>query len=774
MPHPFSHRPDPDKKKPASEAPTAEAAAAPPDASLAGFALLADPGTIAGDAPPADANEEVYRLRAALHLRSQELEALQANATPTRDDAPTDDASPAVDTTENADRERETSGVPPRPGLLDAASARRLAAEARKRERESREALEAAQQALGDPGQATSDPGARNATSWSGWKRRELVARPEAPHPPESAAKAKATATVATPTIPDAAPPHTAITLPPSATRTDAHAPAAEAPARATLDPDDTIRALGRELKLERAENRERAATLELARETTRRQREEIERLREALREREAAAAESPSADAAPRGPSTETDPQAIAKTASEETTLRALDRDDSVALATRVAALEAELAERDAERRRFEATLADARVRDTQHRERLDGLRDRLEAQDRALDAARREYELERQRHTRSRRLITRLQTTLSTAGATDTFCDDVDPASRLDAAPAIDALDPVRGDAARPPVSDPWEGECAIDGSIPHEERTRETVAPAADLEDRRARARLFDDWLDDQVRRHFGPMGIDRLSDVLTAPLARRTSAADAPTRVLLIGPDAWLRAAALAEGLIASRPESTEVHVADSTGGPGDLAIDADSPLREVLVPTPSPTDAAALEALLEDLRPAVVVSHSALAEVEDPEAWLSVLEAAAQRRSALLFVEPTGVAPAVVPDEVRAVGDRIWSLLPARYAKPRGAETAFPSWASAFDAATPGRPNALFEQLRARFRLELSARFGFLVAPFLHAGLAANFDVAAPRDRRFLEQVADLDERRIEAGEAPALHGLALIDPLAED
>ena len=117
------------------------------------------------------------------------------------------------------------------------------------------------------------------------------------------------------------------------------------------------------------------------------------------------------------------------------------------------------------------------------------------------------------------------------------------------------------------------------------------------------------------------------------------------------------------------------------------------------------------------------------------------------------------------------DGVRTVGDRIWALLPERYAQHEGEVLA--TWSAAFSRVKPGCANDLFEHLRARFRPELSARFGFLIAPFLHAGIAANFDLEAPRDRRFLAQVADLDERRIEAGEAPALHAVTLVDPLAE-
>ena len=725
MPHPIIHRPE-NESDSASEAEPNDPAATPSDANLAGFALLADPSTIAGggDAPGTDSHEEVERLRAALHLRSQEIEALQNKWSGPAEEAP--EASEAPDPKPDG---------PVRGALLDAASARRLAADARKRERESRIALEEAQKALG------TDVPPASPTEPAGWQQRALVARgrlTEAKSQPEPEVAAPSEAREQTPTEPSAAP---------------------------TLDPEETLRALGRELRLARAENRERESTLALAREKTRRQHEEIERLRRALAESDRADGSEPSAD--------ETTASAGLAAAGEDTTVRALDGDDSLALAARVTALEAELAERDAETARLDEALAQARALDTQRRERIDALQDRLEAQDRALDAARREYELERQRHTRSRGLITRLRTTLSAAVPDEAFAREEDPIA-LDAAAGSDA----RSMDARDLAPEPTE---AIPALRSDEEPTVDIDAAvidragvsAHDAEQRRADVRLFDDWLDDQVRRHFGPMGIDQLSDLMIAPLARRSAEADGGATILLLGRNGWLRAAGLAEALVAASAEPVTIHVADPVGAPDDLEIDSDSPLRDLLIPTPAPADPEALASLLDTLRPALVVSHSHLSNEASPDAWLAVLEDAVARHTALLFVESTGVGDVPAPEEVRAVGDRIWSLLPERYALRPGDDVPLPTWSAAFEQASRDLANGLFEALRSRFRPELSARFGFLVAPFLHAGLAANFDVEAERDRRFLEQVADLDERRIEAGEAPALHAIALVDPLAE-
>lgn len=720
MPHPYSHRPDHESAS-APDATPVDTTATEVDEHLAGFALLADPGTIVGDAdaPPADALEEVERLRTALHLRSQEIEALQSKQAPS-------EATPS----ETSDAEAPPPTEDRRSTLLDAASARKLAADARKRERESRAALEATQKALGVERDVTEpDTSTKTPETGSGWEQRALVSS-------------------------DASPPSPAHPLEPAA-------PTVETPTNATprmgLDPEDTIRALGRELRLARAENRERDSMIALARETTRRQREEIEALRAQLAEREDERTAARADADAPIPP--------VSPAAGTETTVRALDRDDSIALAARVTALEAELAERDAEHARLDTALAETRARDTQRREKIDLLEDRLAAQDDALDAARREYELERRRHTRSRGIITRLRTTLSTAAPDESLSEDAGPIAEPERPTLRDEV----GSAAES-GDDATYGRHEVELRIGHAPPAEAIALPERSLGARRAEARLFDAWLDEQVRRHFGPMGIDRLSDLLATPIARRTSASDERATVLLLGPDAWLRAAALAEDLVTST-EDVLIHVADPRSRPEDLGLDPDSPLRDFLIPTDAPTQPSELATLLDTLRPTLVVSHGHLSNESALEDWLEVLESATQRRTALCFVEATGTPVIEAMDEVRTVGDRIWSLLPERYAQHEGEVLA--SWSAAFSRGKPGCANDLFEHLRARFRPELSARFGFLIAPFLHAGIAANFDLEAPRDRRFLAQVADLDERRIEAGEAPALHAVTLVDPLAE-
>jgi hypothetical protein len=60
--------------------------------------------------------------------------------------------------------------------------------------------------------------------------------------------------------------------------------------------------------------------------------------------------------------------------------------------------------------------------------------------------------------------------------------------------------------------------------------------------------------------------------------------------------------------------------------------------------------------------------------------------------------------------------------------------------------------------------------DLTDRFGYLALAFVDSPISRHFDPSAERDRRFLTQLADLDEHRIESGEVPALSFVARVDP----
>ncbi|HPG26275.1 MAG TPA: hypothetical protein PLW10_11625, partial [Myxococcota bacterium] len=289
--------------------------------------------------------------------------------------------------------------------------------------------------------------------------------------------------------------------------------------------------------------------------------------------------------------------------------------------------------------------------------------------------------------------------------------------------------------------------------------------------------ARPAIFEVWLDDQVQRHFGPMGLDRVADLLAAPLAQRARSPHDDLAIVLLGRDAEARAWPLADSLIAQGAPSFRIHVGDTAPGAARGRSGArrpsEAPIAGLIERLPEWSSAGALADRLDALAPAVIVSSDFLSAEDDVDEWLPVLEAQAREGACLLFIEATGVAPLTAPAEIAAIGDRIWKRMPERYTRLADGGGRATSWSDAYRRLRHGPANGLWSALRARFRFDLCAQFGFLVEPFLQPGIGANFDPDAARDRRFLRQLADVDDRKIEAGLAPALHLIARVDPLAE-
>lgn len=67
---------------------------------------------------------------------------------------------------------------------------------------------------------------------------------------------------------------------------------------------------------------------------------------------------------------------------------------------------------------------------------------------------------------------------------------------------------------------------------------------------------------------------------------------------------------------------------------------------------------------------------------------------------------------------------------------------------------------------LLSALRSHFIFEDFTAFGHLVDRFISPEIGPNFDPEDDRDRRFIEQIANLDEAKLDAGALDPLHILA--------
>jgi len=709
-----AHRPPP---TPASEAPETALAT-----NLGQFSLLADPTTISGEdenSSDESSHDEIIRLRSALYARSRELAALQRD--PPRFRAPSS-PSPDVEAPEPDRAEGQ---------LLNSSQARKLAQEAHARERAIRAELSSARDAL------AIKPSDRPVTTTA---------------PREAGKRWRTQPLVGSPREPEKGLPETPLETLPSAKPTT----------------------------LLRAEIHELQATLSLARDTTRSQKKQIAELRIQLCARQAPGADL-DAHASPAFEEPATTPEPLAP--GEERSRPVFDNDVQIELTRlrdRLRHNEREFEARDAERHLLKQTLEERENDLAAQRIRFDALQDRFDAQSRALDDARGQFEQERKHHTDAQVLLARLRDALgdepvpSLSGPVDVATTEhgfpapsnpADPETTRSRSPDDRANDHTSPFLA---VIEP----SLFDDSITSNDSTA------------LARPAIFDAWQDDQIRRHFGPMGIDTIIDLLRAPLTRRHDPDQSEMPLLLLGRGAWNWVATLAEGLIQNGTPPFTIYVCDPAGRAMANAerLGHESPIRAFLRDLPFPSDPARLRASLEAIEPVAVISRDFLSTEARVDPWLDVLASASTAGACLLFSERTGVGTVSTPSELSSVGNRIWELMPERYTRiggnPEAIEasagpTRFASWSEAFgwpQRLGEGAPaNDLLARLRNRFRLEMLARFGFLAEAFVSTPIGANFDASAARDRKFLTQIADVDDRKIEAGIVPALHLVAVVD-----
>ncbi len=267
---------------------------------------------------------------------------------------------------------------------------------------------------------------------------------------------------------------------------------------------------------------------------------------------------------------------------------------------------------------------------------------------------------------------------------------------------------------------------------------------------------------------MRRSFGPLGIDSIPDLLREPLARRARSTRRPLSILLVGRGVAAESRALAASLVRAGAPDFVLHVSD----PAATAqrFDAvDDPLCGRVRGRAFPEQPEALRACLRELEPAVVVTREFLTWQDDVAPWLDALRSASGGGSAIVLLEQAGLGAVTPDDALAAIGERIWALLPERYTHAPATGRRIGSFRDAFAARERPPRNELLRRLREGFELELLARFGFLAEAFVRGPIAGCFDPEQARDRRFIQQIADVDERRLEAGSA-AFYLVARVDP----
>lgn len=706
-----------DADKDATLVPPADASNAPEGAnaaSLGQFSLLADPTTISGksEASQGESNhDEIERLRAALYARSREIVALQRGHTAQGDSA-------LLESSVADSEPQRTDG-----SLLNSAQARQLADDAHAREKAIRAEVSNARDALRSESTDPSSPTPSSEGTSRQWRTRALVGGP---------------------------------------TRSDRHLIERQADPL-PLESVETVL---------RAEMRELRATLSIARDTTRSQKKEIAELRARFSEKNQLL-EDAGQDDRRLEPGT-ADPSSV----STDGTLRhalEVSQSELIRLRDRLRLNLREIETRDAERALLRQTLEERENDLAARRSQLDELQDRFDVQARALDHARLQFDQERNRNTASQELLSRLRETL------DDGCAE-QPSSPLEAATRRQSVADSTIEVSHPRTPSEPSSQFLSEHAPQSTVRLETPLADAFDatqVEKGFSRPAIFDTWQDDQIRRIFGPMGIDTFIDLLRAPLARRTDQDRAEMPLVVLGRGAWRWAAMLADGLVQYGMPPFTIYVCDPAGGANSVGdrFGHERPIREFLRELRFPDTPESLQGSLEKIEPAALISRDFLSSQSDVEPWLDVLSSASTGGTCLLFSECTGVGPATPPPEISSIGDRIWELMPERYTRVANAPARYASWSEAFSwsqrESELAPANNLLTRLRNRFRLEMLAKFGFLAESFVATPIGENFDAKAIRDRKFLSQVADVDDRKVEAGIVPALHLVAVVDREAE-
>jgi len=442
---------------------------------------------------------------------------------------------------------------------------------------------------------------------------------------------------------------------------------------------------------------------------------------------------------------------RALAAELREARATLAIARETAVGQREEIAHLRVELALRD-------ETLTD-------RSERLDALLLRFEAQEHALEQARQLADHERRRHVEVQATLDRLRAALRGVDAeADSEGASLGTASAQTTlkAPAPGATTTSAPTRANDPSSIPE--SVAISRADSIGAPPAPTVARAAVT----VRAPIFELWREEQIRRNFGPLGIDGPAELLREPLARRARRRAGSLPILMLGHGAAPRARALADDLLRIGAPAFVLHVADADAPPIARRIE-DDPLQDTLRMHPLPESPDALAALARRLAPAAVFARDFLTWQPEVDPWLAALRETQAAGACLLLFEETGLGAITPSAEIAAIGERIWAKLPERYTRAPGRDLPVATFGEAFAGRVAAPSNGLMARLRGGFELELCAQFGFLSEAFVAGPVARCFDADNPRDERFLRQIADLDDRRLESGSAPALHLIARID-----
>lgn len=430
---------------------------------------------------------------------------------------------------------------------------------------------------------------------------------------------------------------------------------------------------------------------------------------------------------------------------------------------------LEARSREADTLRERLTAQqndLVDAREALSQTRIRCERLGDELETEREAHKRA-------RDRATEREATVARLHETLSSIGKaasvfplTRTTGSEAPPAAAApsETASTVEpkALETQAKTEPSPAVPEeqasPAPQAPAVEAAsvAPRKPDDAETIYAFAQPSPNPERPAIFTAWRDQQIRRKLATLDVTSSDDYFARHVAEAAAAADgARIDVLSLG----------------GEDSEFELRIARALRQRGDLDFRLHFPMRDgahaarmtrkaagagldselVAYDAASWTEARLPETLH------AIVGDGALARTPQAEPFADALLRAARSGCQIALAERIGGGESRA---AREMGERIWRLMPERYKTNHVTGLVEEEFASQVFTTPDFDVLAL---LRSRFAFEDFASFGHLVDRFIGPEIGPNFDPEDDRDLRFIDQIANLDEAKLDSGALAPLH-----------
>jgi hypothetical protein len=163
--------------------------------------------------------------------------------------------------------------------------------------------------------------------------------------------------------------------------------------------------------------------------------------------------------------------------------------------------------------------------------------------------------------------------------------------------------------------------------------------------------------------------------------------------------------------------------------------------------------------------------AICLANHSLHHIRELESLLGRVRRAIGSEGVFLVNDMIGRNGHLRWPEVRVLVEEIWRRMPDRYKfnhQLARFEAEFEDWDCSQEGNEGVRAQDILPLLMERFHFEVFVPFASLIDVFIDRSFGHNFDPDRPEDRRFIDEVARLDQEKLDAGEIKPTHLLAAL------